>query len=377
MNYLICSKCDSQYALDKKIWRCDCGGVLDITFDSSFPRNKIEQRKKNMWRYREALPIRNDKNIVSFDEGFTPLIDVNFYGSIIQIKQDQLFTTGSFKDRGASVLISKVKELEIEKVIEDSSGNAGCAIAAYCARAGIAAEIFVPDNTAPEKLNQIERYGAKLNKVPGSREDTANTILQALTEKQQYYASHSWNPFFFHGTKTIAFEVCEQLGWEVPDTFIVPVGNGTLLLGVYIGFNELLVAEVIERIPKLVAIQSAQCSPLYQAFNNGTNKIAKIEYQETIAEGIAIAEPIRGNQILNAVKESNGEFINVEDSEIIESLKYIGEKGFYIEPTAAATTAGINKYLENGHEDENIISVFTGHGLKANEKILKIFSSDK
>ncbi|WP_455391504.1 threonine synthase [[Eubacterium] cellulosolvens] len=377
MNYLKCTKCSNQYSLDKTLWRCECGGVLDIIFDASFPIKKITKREKNIWRYREALPINNNKNIVSFNEGFTPLVEINFYGTVIQIKQEQLFTTGSYKDRGAAVLISKVKELGIEKVVEDSSGNAGSAIAAYCARAGIGCDIFVPTDTSSAKLNQIEMYGANLNKISGSREETAKAVLIEAQQNNLYYASHSWNPFFFQGTKTVAYEICEQLEWSAPDTFIVPVGNGTLLLGAFIGFNELFDAGLIDNVPKLIGIQASNCAPLQKAFQNGLKKIPKIDKQETVAEGIAIAEPIRGNQILNAVKVSDGEFIAVDDSEILNSLKYICEKGFYIEPTAAATTAGINKYLEDGHSDELIISVLTGHGLKATDKMMKIISSKK
>jgi len=343
---------------------------LDIEFKAIFDLEKIKQRKPTMWRYREAIPIQDDAHVVSFDEGFTPLVEVDFRGKAVLIKQDHLFPTGSFKDRGASVLISKAKELGVKKVVEDSSGNAGCAIAAYCAKAKIDCDIFVPEDTSGGKLAQIQFYGAKLNKIPGTREDTAKAVLKAA--EKDYYASHSWNPFFFHGTKTFAFEVCEQLNWRVPDTVILPVGNGTLVLGSYIGFTELMNAGIIDKIPKIIAVQSANCAPLYQAFKKGLEEIPKIDKKDTIAEGIAIAEPIRGKQIIEAVNKSKGDFIVVDDTEIKNSLIEIGRKGYYIEPTSAATTAGIAKYLESSCSDEVIVSVFTGHGLKSTEKMLKI-----
>ena len=229
MENLVCTQCNEKFSLNEKTWKCKCGGLLDIDFKSTFPVDKINRRKPTMWRYREAIPLLDDKHIISFDEGFTPFIDVNVNDKSVLVKQDYLFPTGSYKDRGASVLVSKVKELGVRKVVEDSSGNAGCAIAAYCAKARIDCEIYVPEDTSPGKLAQIQFSGAIVNKIPGSRENTAHAVLKAAEE--YYYASHSWNPFFFHGTKTFAFEVCEQLGWRSPDTVILPVGNGTLLLG--------------------------------------------------------------------------------------------------------------------------------------------------
>jgi threonine synthase len=370
MSNLICTRCNQRFSLEEKIWRCACGGLLDIAFQPHFPLDEIRQRKPTMWRYREAIPIFDDKNIVSFDEGFTPLIPVNFGAKTVWVKQDHLFPTGSYKDRGASVLVSKIRELGIPSVVEDSSGNAGCAIAAYCAQAKIKCQIFVPQDTSAEKLTQIQFYGARLNKIPGSRENTAHAVLRAA--EKNYYASHSWNPFFFQGTKTFAFEVCEQLGWKVPDSLIVPVGNGTLLLGASIGFNELMAAGLTPKIPKIIGVQAASCAPLYKAFKENSEVIPKIEKKDTLAEGIAIAEPIRGKQILEAVKKSKGAFISVDDLEIKKSIRRLCAMGFYIEPTSAATIAGLGKYLESSHPDEIIVSVFTGHGLKTTEKMIKL-----
>ncbi len=370
MNQLICTECKATYSLNAPRWQCDCGSILDIEFEPVFDLVKIKQRQPTMWRYREAIPIQDDANIVSFDEGFTPLTELYFGGKPVLIKQDHLFPTGSFKDRGASVLISKVKELATRLVVEDSSGNAGAAIAAYCARAGIDCSIFVPAAVAAGKVAQIQLYGAKLTRVAGSREDTAEAVLAAAGEA--YYASHSWNPFFLQGTKIFAFEVCEQLSWKAPDTIILPVGGGSLLLGAYIGFNELLNAEIIERIPKIIAVQSENCAPLYRAFQENLEEIPTINNRETLAEGIAIAKPVRGKQVVAAVKQSHGDFIVVDDNEIKQSLTAMCNKGYYIEPTSAATIAGISKYLPESSAAEVIVSVFSGHGLKATEKMLKM-----
>ena len=352
------------------MWNCACGGLLNLEFDSAFPIEKIKKRRPTLWRYREAIPILKDDSILSFDEGFTPLVPLTFENKTVWVKQDHLFPTGSYKDRGASVLMSKVKELGISRVVEDSSGNAGCAIAAYGARGGIRSEIFVPENTSPGKLAQIESYGAILKKIPGSREDTARAVWEAA--QKDYYASHSWNVYFFHGTKTFAFEVWEQLEWKAPDTLILPAGNGTLLLGAFIGFSELSEAGRIREIPKIVGVQSAHCAPLAKAFREGLKDLPKVRPQDTLAEGIAIAEPVRGRQALEAVKKSGGSFLSVDDGEVKKALRFASRKGFYLEPTAAATLAGVFQYLRNSDPEELIVSVFTGHGLKATEKILKI-----
>ena len=370
MYHLTCAKCSRTFPPEEKTWKCSCGGLFDIEFQPTFPIEKIKRRKPTLWRYREALPLERDDSILSFEEGFTPLLPLILEGKEVWMKQDHLFPTGSYKDRGASILMSKVKELGISRVVEDSSGNAGCAIAAYGARGGIRSEIYVPQDTSPAKLAQIESYGAVLKKIPGSREDTARAVWEAA--QKDYYASHSWNVYFFHGTKTFAFEVWEQLDWKAPDTLILPVGNGTLLLGAFIGFNDLLEAGMIREIPKIVGVQSAHCAPLVKAFREGLKDIPKVRPQETLAEGIAIAEPVRGKQALEAVKKSGGSFLSVNDGEVKRSLRFASQKGFYLEPTAAATLAGVFQYLRNSDPEEIIVSTFTGHGLKATEKISKI-----
>ncbi len=368
--YLKCTRCSTQYPADTQRWKCDCGGLLDLVFTARFDRGKISLRPPTLWRYREGLPIENADDILSLGEGFTALIPFRLGGREALVKQDQLFPTGSYKDRGAAVLVSQAKGIGVKAVVEDSSGNAGCAIAAWCARAGIACRIYVPASTSPAKTAQIEMYGADLVRVPGSREDTARAVLSAA--ETTYYASHSWNPFFFHGTKTWAYEVWEQLGWKAPDSVVLPAGNGTLLLGAYLGFRDLLLAGEIDQLPRLVAVQSENCAPLAKAFFDGLEEIPGVAPRETLAEGIAIAAPVRGPQILRAVRETGGTFVTVNEEEIAASLVEISRQGAYIEPTSAATTAGAAKYLKRARASEQVVTVFTGHGLKSTEKMLKL-----
>ena len=363
----ICSECLRSYPIQPNRWRCDCGFPLDLQFTPEFPIRKIIRRGRSLWRYREALPVTETSSILTMGEGFTPLEEMKLGDYPILVKVDYLFPTGSFKDRGATVLVSKIKELGVQKVVEDSSGNAGSAIAAYCAQGGIGCEIFVPQTTSSAKLVQIVSYGAMLRKVNGSRERTAQVTREAA--KRSYYASHCWNPFFLHGTKTFAFEIWEQLGWNTPDTLILPVGHGSLLLGAYLGFKELKDRRKIYRIPKLIGVQSAACAPLYQAFRMGSNFPRVIDKRETLAEGIAIAEPVRGRQILRAIRETGGEMLTVTEKEIQIALREISQKGHFIEPTSAATIAGVKKYLRDIKKRELIVSTLTGTGLKAIEKI--------
>jgi threonine synthase len=359
---LICSSCSRSFAVDTPVWRCACGGLLDIVFDAPLDKTRLVIDAPGMWRYRAALPLTGDSSIVSFGEGGTPLLPHKIDGNAVLLKLDYIFPTGSFKDRGASVLISKAKELIVPHVVEDSSGNAGAAVAAYCARAGIQCDIYVPASTSAAKLKQIESTGAHLQKISGSREDTARAALNAAMTT--YYAGHSWNPFFLHGVKTCAFEITEQLQWRAPEAVVVPVGNGTLLLGLFIGFSELLRAGIIDSLPKLIAIQSSNCSPLTDAFERNQTTPVPVEKSDSLAEGIAVAQPVRGAQILNAVRQSRGAFFKVTEQEIAVALAELHAKGFYVEPTSAVAVAGYKKWISNLRPLPKAVIVLTGHGLK-------------
>ncbi len=330
-------------------WKCDSGALLDLEFEARFEQSD----RGGMWKYRSAIPIPDDSHIVSFDEGGTPLTRVEVAGQDVWLKQDHLFPSGSYKDRGASVLISRAVELGVDRVVEDSSGNAGAAIAAYCAKADIGCDIYVPDSTSPAKLAQIEAYGATLHRIPGSREDTANAALSAA--EGHFYASHVWNPFFFHGTKTFAYEVSDQLG-HAPDRVIIPTGNGTLLIGVWIGFNDLLVAGLIDRTPQLIAVQAANCAPLDAAWRDAAFSTAP-----TKAEGIAIAEPARRNQMLDIVRQTGGRILTVSETDIEAAWADAASRGWFIEPTSAAALAAVSQLDSVG----TAVIPLTGHGLKS------------
>lgn len=370
MPVLRCSSCGYAYDYREPIWKCNqCGGLLDLEMDSVFTMEMIDRVVPGLWRYHRALPVPLSK-AVTFDEGMTPLTAFPVNDRAVYLKHDHLFQTGSYKDRGASVLVSYLQTLGIRRVVEDSSGNAGCAIAAYCAKANITCEIFVPEKTAPAKLSQLKMYGALLRKIPGTREETASAARMAA--KGTYYASHSWNAFFFQGTKTFAYEVWEQLGGRAPDVLVLPVGNGTLLLGAYIGFSELLFSGAIPKLPRLIGVQSTACNPLERMFQHPHEEPDSTTWQETIAEGIAIARPVRARQILRALKDSQGSIVSVSDEEVKATLLKLGKMGLCIEPTGAVAMAALDQAVNFSSKRETIIIALTGHGLKAAEKLDQI-----
>jgi len=366
--YFIDTKGNKTYETSAYQWIGDDGELLDLWFKPKISQEKFHQKKFSLWRYLEFLPLNEAKELVSLGEPITPLVEITFLnGFTAKIKQDQLFPTGSYKYRGAAVLICFLKMLGAKHILQDSSGNAGASIAAYAAQAGITCEIFLPADTAPNKILQMQAYGAKIRKIEGDRAATAKAAL--IAAKGKVYASHSYNPVFFQGTKTFAYELIEQLNFIAPKAVVLPAGNGTLLLGCYIGFSEMYESGLISQMPKLVAVQTSACNPLYRKFF-GLNPMEKIN--KTLAEGIAIPDPIRGEQMLEAVKKTGGTFISVKEEEIGATWKELAAKGFFIEPTSAATIAGLLKYAANTADSSETVSLFSGNGLKSSDKINQI-----
>ncbi|SFK31120.1 threonine synthase [Halobacillus dabanensis] len=367
MEQYICNDCGKKHAITPFIWKCTCGSLLNLEKDT--PTINVESWNRypnSLWRYLETMPFQKDSNnwkSITMGEGQTPLIVLDSLEPNTYVKVDYMMPTLSFKDRGAAVLMTKAKELGVKKVIADSSGNAGTAIAAYAARCNIACDIYLRDETSPKKIAQVKSHGATIKQIQGTREDIAAAAQQAVKEEKAFYASHVYNPYFYEGTKTYAYEIFEQLN-GTPDTLIIPVGNGTLLLGAYYGFKELLANGLIEKMPKIIAIQAVNCSPLVEAFNNGDLSAQPVMNKGTLAEGIAIATPARSSQILEAVRETNGEFITIEEDEILSARAKLSDKGFYVEVTTAANYAGYLKYKKE--PEEKIIVPLCGAGIKSN-----------
>jgi len=292
-------------------------------------------------------------------EGWTPLLPSRSGGPYYKL--EYLFPTGSFKDRGSVLVMTEAKNQGRESVVQDSSGNAGASIAAYAARCGIRATVIVPRDTTEVKKRQIELYGAALEVVDGDRGAAASMALSL--SGSTYYASHVWNPLFLEGTKTVAFEIWEQLGFRAPDAVVVPAGNGTMLLGVFKGFRELLQRARVRRMPRIYAAQGAQCAPLYAEWNRTGEKV----FRATVAEGIAVAAPPRMREMIDALRASRGDVIAVDDQDILAEQERLAlEEGLLVEPTAAAAPATERALRMAGviTAEDTVVVPLTGSGLK-------------
>ncbi len=364
---LTCVQCRERYAARERIWRCRCGGPLDLV--SPVPRlslTSIRQRPPDLWRYLEALPPLVHR--VSLGESMTPFIPLDYRRRTIWLKCDYLLPTGSYKDRGAAILMSHLKTLGIERVVEDSSGNAAAALAAYAARAGIEIEVFCPASASPGKLAQIRLYGARLRLIEGARQRATEALERHVAATGDFYASHLWHPHFLEGVKTVAFEIAEQNGWRAPEVILCPVGAGSILLGLYKGFLDLKQARILDRLPRLFAVQAANICPVYRAYQRHDSDVPAMEpTQPTLAEGIALPRPVRGAQLLQALRETDGGVTAVSEEEIREGLRLLGRHGICVEPTSAVVLPGLEHLEEVGlvQPQEQVVLVLSGFGLKA------------
>ena len=363
---LRCLRCQREWPLDPTRWRCSCGGVLEILGGPSFDAAQLDADAYTLWRYRDALPLPDGTVPVSLGEGWTPLVDALWSGRPVRFKSESLNPTGSFKDRGAALLVTALKAADVDSVVEDSSGNAGAALSAYAARAGLAATVFVPAHASPVKQAQIAVYGADIVAVPGTRTDTARAVLEAVAEGA-VYATHAYSPFYPHGMKTVAFELWEQSGGSAPRDVVVPLGHGGLLLGLHLGFAELLSAGVIEHQPRLFGVQAEACAPLALAWQKGASEVAPVEEEKTVAGGVRIAAPPWGPQVLAAVRESGGAIVALSDEEILSAQENLARKGFYVEPTSALPVAALD-HLDERLGDSPVV-ILTGSGFKSPPKV--------
>ncbi len=262
------------FPLDQPRW-CGTGRApLLLTSLPGITRAEIDTATRSLWRYRMALPMQVDDPI-SMDEGCTPLIRRSLDGAPVLLKCEWFMPTGSFKDRGASVMLSLLRTQGVRAVLEDSSGNGGAAVAAYAAAGGLQATIMAPASTSPAKTVQMRAHGAIVELIPGTRQDTADAAIRR--SETVFYASHNWHPFFLHGTKTLAYELWEDLGFRVPDNVITPCGAGSNVLGCQIGFSELLRSGEIELLPRIFAAQPANCGPIAAAFLAGEDRAVATE----------------------------------------------------------------------------------------------------
>jgi threonine synthase len=357
-----------KYPISEPRWRSDTGAPLLITPLSGIGRDMIDTRVRSLWRYAAALPVDVPEPI-TMGEGCTPLVSLSWRGVPTRFKLEWFSPTGSFKDRGASVMVSILRGQGVTKLLEDSSGNGGAAIAAYAAAGGIAAKILAPADTPRGKTVQMRAYGAEIELIPGTRQDTSDAAARQAAAI--FYAGHNWQPFFLQGTKTLAYELWEDLGFSAPDNVIIPTGAGSNILGCDIGFSELLGRREIARRPRLFAAQPENCAPLHASFEAGSDDLVSVEVRPTIAEGASIAKPVRAREVLAALRRSGGATVTVSEAEIEGALFELSRIGLYVEPTSAIAAAAFTRLLERGviQTGETTVLVLTGAGLKATQRV--------
>ena len=359
------------YPLDIPRWCSNERTPLLITPRKGLSREEIDGRDRSLWRYRAALPFDIAKPI-KLGEGCTPLVQQSWGDLRPFFKLEWFNPTGSFKDRGSAVMLSFLRQIGIEAVLEDSSGNGGSSVAGFGAAGGMRVKILAPASTSPAKIAQVRAYGAEVQLVEGPREETeAEAIRQS---NRTFYASHNWQPFFLEGTKSLAYELWEDLGFRAPDNIVIPVGAGSGLLGCAFGFRELLKAGQIERLPRLFVCQPLNCSPIDASFRAGVDTPVLREVRKTIAEGTAIKHPRRLREIIGAVRESGGDTIALTEKEIVAALRRLARQGLFAEPTSASAAAALEKLSSAGFVKANEITIviLTGTGLKAASTVAEL-----
>ena len=329
-----------------------------------------------MWRYEKALPVPDEFKI-TFGEGFTPLIEIRrlLNGIRLMAKLDYVAPTSSFKDRGSTIAISKANELQVDAVAIDSTGNAAASISAYASKAKIPCYAFVPSTTEPEKIAQMSANGAIVAKVKGTRQDAHDIIELAYRKYGWYYCGFMVSPYAIEGTKTIAYEICEQMRWAPPDWIIFPVGTGSGIVGCAKGLQELHRMGWVDKIPKLVCIQAEGCAPIYSGFKTGAKDIVPVRSPRTMAEGIAVGAPPKGGLVLEAIRRTGGVAETVNENQILECARTLAAReGLYVEISAAPSVAGAIKLVESGviEKGDTVVCELTGTGLKSSREYSRI-----
>jgi len=362
-----------------------CGDLLSVEYNVDLMRPEIASnwvgRALSVWRYAELLPIVDRNKIVSLGEGGTSLNKCDRLGGYLGLKEVYVKNegenpTGSFKDRGMTVGVTKALEMSMKRVACASTGNTSASLAAYAAKAGLECIVLIPSGkVALGKLVQAIIYGARVIQVKGNFDD-ALRIVEELCMTQPIYLLNSINPYRLEGQKTIAFEIWDQLGGKVPDKVIVPVGNAGNISAIWKGFRELYLMGLINRLPRMIGIQAEGAAPIANMIKMGSSEIKFVEKPETIATAIRIGSPVNWKKAVKAIRESGGLAETVSDEEILSAQKLLARlEGIFVEPASAASIAGLIKLSKNGlvEKDELVVCVATGHGLKDPDIILRQF----
>ncbi len=378
---LKCRECGKEYEPQFRYVCEECFGPLDVLYkDVKVDRHTFELREKTYWRYFELLPIADKSNVVSLNAGLTPLQHADKLGGklglkSLYVKNDSVNPTFSFKDRPAGVAVSRAKETKLKAVGCASTGNLASATAAHAAKAGLPCYIFAPSDIEHVKIAQALSYGAEFVAVDGTYDD-ANRIASIIGDSKGIgIVNINMRPYYVEGSKTLAYEVAEQLGWEVPDNLVIPVGSGAMLNAICKGFEELHSLGLIDspRSMKVIAAQPHGCAPIVDAYRRNSEEVIPVERPETIAKSLAIGDPGDGVYVIRRLKQYNGIAEEANDGEIADSILLLARtEGIFTEPAGGVSVAVLRKLIEDGKvaKDERTVCYVTGNGLKSTEAIV-------
>ncbi len=372
--YLRCFDCHAPFPLSETGFRCEkCGGLLEVRFELAGKKIPWRKRQVSVWKYRELLPVDGDQWITTLNEGGTGLHHCQRLGRKLglrklYVKNEGENPTGSFKDRGMTVAISKARELGKKRVICASTGNTSASLSAYAARAGMECIVFIPEGKiAAGKMLQVLMHGARIVQVRGNFDQAFEAVVRLAGKRKELYLMNSLNPFRLEGQKTLAFEVVDQLDGLSPEVMVFPVGNGGNISAAWKGFNEFQELGIVKERPRMMGIQAEKAAPIAKAFKQEKSRIRPVSNPQTVATAIRIGSPVNAPKVLRALKESGGLAETVKDVEILDAQRILARlEGIFVEPASAASIAGLEKLAEAGKVDRSdlIVCVTTGHGLK-------------
>jgi threonine synthase len=384
---LECIECGSKFKIDERFYTCPkCGGLLEVEFETSELKQKLDLKRlktetPSVWKYNAFMPILDKTKIVSLHEGGTPLYRCDHLAKEIGIRElyvkfEGANPTGSFKDRGMTVGVAKALEFGVKTVACASTGNTSASLAAYAAKAGLKCLVLLPSKkVALGKLVQTMMYGAKVIAIKGNFDEALSLITKICEERKDIYLLNSVNPFRPQGQKTIGFEIADQLGWEVPDRIVVPMGNCANIWAIYKGFFEFDAVGLTKGIPMMTGIQAEGSMPIVDAIKRGLKKFVPVRKPETIATAIRIGNPVNGPKAIRAIRNSKGMAESVTDEEIIAAQKMLARlEGIGVEPASASTVAGLKKLVGMSAIDRNekVVCVATGNLLKDPEEAVQV-----
>ncbi|MDR2202748.1 MAG: threonine synthase [Nitrososphaerota archaeon] len=387
MSYQECINCHAKYGIEEVVYFCKkCKDILEVKIDmdkavSVVKTGVYKNVPLSVWRYREFMSIHEATNVVTLSEGGTGLHRSRRLGEVLGltdlwIKNEGENPTGSFKDRGMTVGVTKAVEVGAKHVICASTGNTSASLAAYAARADIRCTVLIPSGKiAYGKLSQAMIHGAKVLQVQGNFDEALDFVLKLAEKHRSIYLLNSINPFRIEGQKSLGYEICEQLDYNAPDRLIVPVGNAGNISAIWKGFTEFYKFGLISKLPKMTGIQAVGSAPIAKAIKGHSDKVVPVAEPETVATAIRIGAPVSWKKAINAINESYGTAETVTDEEILDAQKLLAQvEGIFVEPASAASIAGLKKLIRNGiiNKDEKIVCVTTGHGLKDPDTAIKM-----